>query len=140
VSPQTTLKSESNAPADSDILAAFGGEYSDPALHSYVNAIAQRVAAGSGNSAASVNVTILDTPIVNAFSVVSRGIFVTRGMLAIINDGGAKGRRDVPKIDWYMEGRVNIDDLITHKMPLERINDAFGLMHQGKSIRSVIEY
>ncbi len=85
-SPQTTLKSESNAPADSDILAAVGGEYSDPALHSYVNAVAQRVAAGSGNSAASVNVTILDTPIVNAFSVVSRGIFVTRGMLAIINN------------------------------------------------------
>ncbi len=55
--------------------------------------------------------------------------------------GGAKGRRDVPKIvDWYMDGRVNIDDLITHKMPLERINDAFDLMHQGKSIRSVIEY
>src|SRR5216684_3266166 len=55
--------------------------------------------------------------------------------------GGAKGRRDVPKIvDWYMEGRVNIDDLITHKMPLERINDAFDPMHQGKSIRSVIEY
>jgi len=55
--------------------------------------------------------------------------------------GGAKGRRDVPKIvDWYMEGRINIDDLITHKMPLEHINDAFELMHQGKSIRSVIEY
>src|SRR5690242_3948039 len=55
--------------------------------------------------------------------------------------GGAKGRRDVPKIvDWYMDRRINIDDLITHKMPLERINDAFELMHQGKSIRSVIEY
>src|SRR5229473_1743420 len=86
VSPQTTIKSESNAPADSDILAAFGGEYSDPVLHSYVNAVAQRVAAGSGNSAASVNVTILDTPIVNAFSVVDRGIYITRGMLAIINN------------------------------------------------------
>ncbi len=47
----------------------------------------------------------------------------------------------MPKIvDWYMDGRVNIDDLITHKMPLERINEAFELMHQGKSIRSVIEY
>jgi S-(hydroxymethyl)glutathione dehydrogenase / alcohol dehydrogenase len=47
----------------------------------------------------------------------------------------------VPKIvDWYMDGRIDIDDLITHKMPLERINDAFDLMHQGKSIRSVIEY
>ncbi len=46
----------------------------------------------------------------------------------------------MPKIvAWYMDGRVNIDDLITHKMPLERINDAFELMHQGKSIRSVIE-
>jgi S-(hydroxymethyl)glutathione dehydrogenase / alcohol dehydrogenase len=49
--------------------------------------------------------------------------------------------RAVPKIvDWYMDGRVNIDDLITHKMLLERINDAFDRMHQGKSIRSVIEY
>ena len=52
--------------------------------------------------------------------------------------GGAKGRRDVPKIvDWYMDGKINIDDLITHKMPLEKINDAFTLMHEGKSIRSV---
>src|ERR1700730_1423720 len=85
-SPQATIKSESNAPADSDILAAFGGEYSDPALHSYINAVAQRVAAGSGNSAASANVTILDTPIVNAFSAVGGGIYVTRGMLAITNN------------------------------------------------------
>jgi S-(hydroxymethyl)glutathione dehydrogenase / alcohol dehydrogenase len=55
--------------------------------------------------------------------------------------GGAKSRRDVPKIvDWYMEGRINIDDLITHVMPLERINDAFALMHEGKSIRSVIRF
>ena len=55
--------------------------------------------------------------------------------------GGAKGRRDVPKIvDWYMQGRINIDDLITHKLPLSQINDAFDLMHQGKSIRSVIVY
>ena len=55
--------------------------------------------------------------------------------------GGAKGRRDVPKIvDWYMEGRINIDDLITHKLPLSQINEAFDLMHQGKSIRSVIVY
>ena len=52
--------------------------------------------------------------------------------------GGARGRTDVPKIvDWYMEGKINIDDLITHVMPLENINDAFDLMHQGKSIRSV---
>jgi predicted Zn-dependent protease len=86
LSPQTTIRSESNGPADSDILAAFGGEYSDPALHSYINAVAQRVAAGSGNSAASVNVTILDTPIVNAFSAAGGGIYVTRGMLAIINN------------------------------------------------------
>src|SRR6266481_5718517 len=55
--------------------------------------------------------------------------------------GGAKGRRDVPKIvDWYMDRRINIDDLITHKMPLERINDAFHLMHEGKSIRSVVTF
>lgn len=55
--------------------------------------------------------------------------------------GGARGRTDVPKIvDWYMQGKVNIDDLITHVMPLEKINDAFDLMHAGKSIRSVIKY
>jgi S-(hydroxymethyl)glutathione dehydrogenase / alcohol dehydrogenase len=55
--------------------------------------------------------------------------------------GGARSRRDVPKIvDWYMEGRINIDDLITHKMPLERINDAFDLMHRGESIRGVVKF
>ncbi len=55
--------------------------------------------------------------------------------------GGARGRRDVPKIvDWYMDGRINIDDLITHTMPLERINEAFDLMHAGKSIRSVVTF
>ena len=55
--------------------------------------------------------------------------------------GGARGRTDVPKIvDWYMEGKINIDDLITHTMPLERINEAFDLMHQGKSIRSVVVF
>lgn len=55
--------------------------------------------------------------------------------------GGARGRTDVPKIvDWYMEGKINIDDLITHTMPLEKINDAFDLMHEGKSIRSVVNY
>jgi S-(hydroxymethyl)glutathione dehydrogenase/alcohol dehydrogenase len=55
--------------------------------------------------------------------------------------GGAKGRSEVPKIvDWYMEGKINIDDLITHKMPLEDINQAFDLMHEGKSIRSVVEF
>jgi len=55
--------------------------------------------------------------------------------------GGARGRTDVPKIvDWYMEGKINIDDLITHKLPLERINEGFDLMHEGKSIRTVVEY
>jgi S-(hydroxymethyl)glutathione dehydrogenase/alcohol dehydrogenase len=55
--------------------------------------------------------------------------------------GGARGRTDVPKIvDWYMEGKINIDDLITHTMPLEKINDAFDLMHEGKSIRSVVKF
>jgi S-(hydroxymethyl)glutathione dehydrogenase/alcohol dehydrogenase len=55
--------------------------------------------------------------------------------------GGARGRTDVPRIvDWYMDRKINIDDLITHTMPLERINDAFDLMHEGKSIRSVVVY
>ena len=55
--------------------------------------------------------------------------------------GGAKGRTDVPKIvDWYMDGKINIDDLITHVMPLDEINEAFELMHAGKSIRSVITF
>ena len=55
--------------------------------------------------------------------------------------GGARGRTDVPKIvDWYMDGKINIDDLITHKLPLERINEGFDLMHAGESIRSVVEY
>ena len=55
--------------------------------------------------------------------------------------GGARGRTDVPKIvDWYMDGKINIDDLITHTMPLEDINDAFDLMHKGESIRSVVIY
>jgi S-(hydroxymethyl)glutathione dehydrogenase/alcohol dehydrogenase len=55
--------------------------------------------------------------------------------------GGAKGRTDVPRIvDWYMDGKINIDDLITHTMPLDDINDAFDLMHAGESIRSVVIY
>ncbi len=55
--------------------------------------------------------------------------------------GGARGRTDVPKIvDWYMDGKINIDDLITHVMPIERINDAFDLMHKGESIRSVVTF
>ena len=55
--------------------------------------------------------------------------------------GGARGRTDVPRIvDWYMDGKIQIDPLITHKLPLERINDAFELMHRGESIRAVVEY
>src|SRR6478609_8733816 len=55
--------------------------------------------------------------------------------------GGARGRTDVPKIvDWYMQGKINIDDLITHVLPLERINEGFDLMHEGKSIRTVVNY
>ena len=55
--------------------------------------------------------------------------------------GGAKGRTEVPKIvDWYMDGKINIDDLITHTMPLADINDAFDLMHSGESIRSVVTF
>jgi S-(hydroxymethyl)glutathione dehydrogenase/alcohol dehydrogenase len=55
--------------------------------------------------------------------------------------GGARGRTDVPKIvDWYMDGRIRIDELITHRMPLAKINDAFDLMHEGKSIRSVVVF
>ncbi|WP_441287215.1 S-(hydroxymethyl)glutathione dehydrogenase/class III alcohol dehydrogenase [Sorangium sp. KYC3313] len=53
--------------------------------------------------------------------------------------GGAKGRTDVPKIvDWYMEGKIKIDELITHTMPLDDINHSFDLMHEGESIRSVV--
>jgi S-(hydroxymethyl)glutathione dehydrogenase/alcohol dehydrogenase len=55
--------------------------------------------------------------------------------------GGARGRTDVPRIvDWYMDGRIVSDSLITHTMPLEKINDAFDLMHRGESIRSVVLY
>ena len=55
--------------------------------------------------------------------------------------GGARGRTDVPKIvDWYMEGKIHIDEMITHTMPLTEINTAFDLMHEGKSIRSVVTY
>ena len=55
--------------------------------------------------------------------------------------GGARGRTDVPKIvDWYMEKKINIDDLITHVLPLDRINEGFDLMHAGKSIRAVVKY
>ncbi|MBD3786814.1 MAG: S-(hydroxymethyl)glutathione dehydrogenase/class III alcohol dehydrogenase [Sphingomonadales bacterium] len=55
--------------------------------------------------------------------------------------GGARGRTDVPGIvDWYMNGKIEIDPMITHTMPLEKINDAFDLMHKGESIRSVVIY
>jgi S-(hydroxymethyl)glutathione dehydrogenase/alcohol dehydrogenase len=55
--------------------------------------------------------------------------------------GGARGRTDVPKIvDWYMEGKIQIDPMITHTMPLGEINKGFTLMHEGKSIRSVVLY
>ena len=55
--------------------------------------------------------------------------------------GGARGRTDVPRIvDWYMEKRIAIDPLITHKLPLDRINEGFDLMHQGKSIRTVVAF
>lgn len=55
--------------------------------------------------------------------------------------GGARGRTDVPTIvDWYMEGKLNIDDLITHTLPLDRINEGFELMKRGESIRSVVLY
>ena len=55
--------------------------------------------------------------------------------------GGAKGRTEVPRIvDWYMDGKIDIDDLITHTMPLEDINKAFDLMHSGESIRSVVQF
>ncbi len=55
--------------------------------------------------------------------------------------GGARGRTDVPKIvDWYMDGKINIDDLVTHILPFERINETFDLMHSGESIRSVVTF
>ena len=55
--------------------------------------------------------------------------------------GGAKGRSDVPQIvDWYMDGKINIDDLITHTFSLDEINQGFDVMHQGESIRSVVVY
>jgi len=55
--------------------------------------------------------------------------------------GGARGRTDVPRIvDWYMDGKINIDDLITHTLPLDRINEGFDLMKRGESIRSVVMY
>ena len=55
--------------------------------------------------------------------------------------GGARGRTDVPMIvDWYMEGKIHVDEMITHTMPLNEINTAFDLMHEGKSIRSVVTF
>jgi S-(hydroxymethyl)glutathione dehydrogenase / alcohol dehydrogenase len=55
--------------------------------------------------------------------------------------GGARGRTDVPKIvDWYMDKKINIDDLITHVIPLDRINDGFDMMKAGTSIRTVVTF
>jgi len=55
--------------------------------------------------------------------------------------GGTRGRTQLPQyVDWYMGGRVKIDDLVTHTMPLEEVNRAFALMHEGESIRSVVLY
>ncbi len=55
--------------------------------------------------------------------------------------GGARGRTDVPRIvDWYMDGKIQIDPMITHRLPLEKINEGFDLMHKGESIRSVVVY
>ena len=55
--------------------------------------------------------------------------------------GGARGRTDVPKIvDWYMDKKIHIDELITHVLPIERINEAFDLMHRGESIRTVVTF
>ena len=55
--------------------------------------------------------------------------------------GGARGRTDVPKIvDWYMDGKIDIDSMITHKLSLENINEGFELMHSGESIRAVVEF
>ncbi|MEI9412450.1 S-(hydroxymethyl)glutathione dehydrogenase, partial [Mesorhizobium sp. Ld1326N3] len=55
--------------------------------------------------------------------------------------GGARGRTDVPRIvDWYMDGKIQIDPMITHTLKLEDINQGFDLMHEGKSIRSVVVY
>ena len=55
--------------------------------------------------------------------------------------GGARGRTDVPRmVDWYMDRKIDIDSLITHTLPLERINEAFDLMHSGESIRTVVRF
>jgi S-(hydroxymethyl)glutathione dehydrogenase/alcohol dehydrogenase len=53
--------------------------------------------------------------------------------------GGVKGRTDVPRlVDLYMQGQVKVDELITHYLPLERINDGFAAMREGKAIRAVV--
>ncbi|MCZ0901362.1 zinc-binding dehydrogenase, partial [Microcoleus sp. HI-ES] len=55
--------------------------------------------------------------------------------------GGAKGRTDVPKIvDWYMDGKIDIDSLVTQVMPIDKINEAFDLMHKGEVIRTVLTF
>jgi S-(hydroxymethyl)glutathione dehydrogenase / alcohol dehydrogenase len=70
-----------------------------------------------------------------------RRLWIAPARRSSLHEGSARGRTDVPRIvDWYMDGRINIDDLITHVMPLERINEGFDLMHRGESIRSVVVY
>jgi S-(hydroxymethyl)glutathione dehydrogenase / alcohol dehydrogenase len=55
--------------------------------------------------------------------------------------GGAKGRTQVPQIvDWYMDGKINIDDLVDRVMPIEQINEAFEIMHRGEGIRTVLTF
>jgi S-(hydroxymethyl)glutathione dehydrogenase/alcohol dehydrogenase len=55
--------------------------------------------------------------------------------------GGARGRTDVPKVvDWYMSGKILVDELVTHKLPIERVNEAFDMLHQGRPIRTVLSY
>ena len=55
--------------------------------------------------------------------------------------GGAKGRTDVPKIvDWYMDGKINIDDLVSEIMPIDRVNDAFDALRRGEAIRSILTF
>ena len=68
-----------------------------------------------------------------------RGMRIARGILTAF--GGARGRTDVPRIvDWYMDGRIEIDSMITHTLSLDEINKGFDLMREGKSIRSVVVF
>jgi S-(hydroxymethyl)glutathione dehydrogenase / alcohol dehydrogenase len=70
-----------------------------------------------------------------------RRLWIAPARRSSLHEGSARGRTDVPRIvDWYMEGKINIDDLITHTLKLDDINKGFKLMHEGKSIRSVVVY